>query len=185
MCSRVPRAKQLLNVINENFGTLAFCRRWLDRLGQVFMEQCCTLLTILLLINANYWPILCYSSFPLRLRMHEFLWAYVYVRQYHDHRNPKQYFDIFISYPWTYIYMYPLSFFLCLQQYLKSYHKSRTCYTFCRCVCKTILWESLVHRWTSQRIHSRLGMLFDNFCFRRTEKGENEKKANSVQVGSF
>ncbi|KXJ25397.1 methionine aminopeptidase 2B [Exaiptasia diaphana] len=31
---RVPRAKQLLNVINENFGTLAFCRRWLDRLGQ-------------------------------------------------------------------------------------------------------------------------------------------------------
>lgn len=31
---RLPRAKQLLNVINENFGTLAFCRRWLDRLGQ-------------------------------------------------------------------------------------------------------------------------------------------------------
>ena len=33
--TRLPRAKQLLNVINENFGTLAFCRRWLDRLGQV------------------------------------------------------------------------------------------------------------------------------------------------------
>lgn len=31
---RMPRAKQLLNCINENFGTLAFCRRWLDRLGQ-------------------------------------------------------------------------------------------------------------------------------------------------------
>ncbi|XP_047145975.1 uncharacterized protein LOC100199352 isoform X1 [Hydra vulgaris] len=31
---RLARAKQLLNVINENFGTLAFCRRWLDRLGQ-------------------------------------------------------------------------------------------------------------------------------------------------------
>ncbi|XP_065067179.1 methionine aminopeptidase 2-like [Rhopilema esculentum] len=31
---RIPRAKQLLHVINENFGTLAFCRRWLDRLGQ-------------------------------------------------------------------------------------------------------------------------------------------------------
>ncbi|XP_046840324.1 methionine aminopeptidase 2B-like [Xenia sp. Carnegie-2017] len=31
---RLPRAKQLLNVINENFGTLAFCRRWLDRIGQ-------------------------------------------------------------------------------------------------------------------------------------------------------
>ncbi|RDD39288.1 Methionine aminopeptidase 2 [Trichoplax sp. H2] len=31
---RTARAKQLLNVINQNFGTLAFCRRWLDRLGQ-------------------------------------------------------------------------------------------------------------------------------------------------------
>jgi len=31
---RLPKAKQLLNVINQNFGTLAFCRRWLDRLGQ-------------------------------------------------------------------------------------------------------------------------------------------------------
>ncbi|KAM9754808.1 methionine aminopeptidase 2-like isoform 2-T2 [Menidia menidia] len=31
---RLPRAKHLLNVINENFGTLAFCRRWLDRLGE-------------------------------------------------------------------------------------------------------------------------------------------------------
>ncbi|NWU97691.1 MAP2 aminopeptidase, partial [Upupa epops] len=32
--SLLPRAKHLLNVINENFGTLAFCRRWLDRLGE-------------------------------------------------------------------------------------------------------------------------------------------------------
>ncbi|XP_062584071.1 methionine aminopeptidase 2-like isoform X2 [Saccostrea cucullata] len=31
---RVQKSKQLLNVINQNFGTLAFCRRWLDRLGQ-------------------------------------------------------------------------------------------------------------------------------------------------------
>uniref|UniRef100_A0A452QU04 Methionine aminopeptidase 2 n=1 Tax=Ursus americanus TaxID=9643 RepID=A0A452QU04_URSAM len=31
---RLPRTKHLLNVINENFGTLAFCRRWLDRLGE-------------------------------------------------------------------------------------------------------------------------------------------------------
>ncbi|CAL8261338.1 unnamed protein product [Merluccius merluccius] len=31
---RLPRAKHLLNVINENFGTLAFCRRWLDRHGE-------------------------------------------------------------------------------------------------------------------------------------------------------
>ena len=28
---RLQRPKALLNVINRNFGTLAFCRRWLDR----------------------------------------------------------------------------------------------------------------------------------------------------------
>jgi len=31
---RIARSKQLLNTINKNFGTLAFCRRWLDRLGE-------------------------------------------------------------------------------------------------------------------------------------------------------
>ncbi|MGH0121598.1 UNVERIFIED_CONTAM: hypothetical protein FKN15_006575 [Acipenser sinensis] len=31
---RLPRAKHMLNVVNEHFGTLAFCRRWLDRLGE-------------------------------------------------------------------------------------------------------------------------------------------------------
>ncbi|XP_006866666.1 PREDICTED: methionine aminopeptidase 2-like [Chrysochloris asiatica] len=31
---RLPRTKYLLNVINKNFGTLAFCRRCLDRLGE-------------------------------------------------------------------------------------------------------------------------------------------------------
>jgi methionyl aminopeptidase len=31
---RMPKSKQLLQVINQNFGTLAFCRRWLDRIGQ-------------------------------------------------------------------------------------------------------------------------------------------------------
>lgn len=31
---RVSSAKSLLNVINKNFGTLPFCRRYLDRLGQ-------------------------------------------------------------------------------------------------------------------------------------------------------
>jgi len=31
---RLARSKQLLNIINQNFSTLAFCRRWLDRLGQ-------------------------------------------------------------------------------------------------------------------------------------------------------
>ncbi|KAF3903806.1 hypothetical protein AA313_de0203896 [Arthrobotrys entomopaga] len=31
---RLPSAKSILNVINKNFGTLPFCRRYLDRLGQ-------------------------------------------------------------------------------------------------------------------------------------------------------
>lgn len=31
---RLTKSKHLLNVINNNFGTLAFCRRWLDRLGE-------------------------------------------------------------------------------------------------------------------------------------------------------
>lgn len=31
---RMPRAKQLLATIDKNFSTLAFCRRYLDRLGE-------------------------------------------------------------------------------------------------------------------------------------------------------
>ncbi|KAI9095919.1 methionine aminopeptidase 2-like protein [Phlyctochytrium arcticum] len=31
---RLPRAKALLTTINKNFGTLAFCRRYLDRIGE-------------------------------------------------------------------------------------------------------------------------------------------------------
>lgn len=31
---RLPRAKQLLAAINKNFGTLPFCRRYLDRAGE-------------------------------------------------------------------------------------------------------------------------------------------------------
>lgn len=31
---RTPKAKQLLNVINKNFGTLPFCRRYIDRTGE-------------------------------------------------------------------------------------------------------------------------------------------------------
>ena len=31
---RVSSARNLLNVINKNFGTLPWCRRYLDRLGQ-------------------------------------------------------------------------------------------------------------------------------------------------------
>ena len=31
---RLSKSKHLLNVINQNFGTLAFCKRWVDRLGE-------------------------------------------------------------------------------------------------------------------------------------------------------
>ncbi|EYC35673.1 hypothetical protein Y032_1002g3354 [Ancylostoma ceylanicum] len=31
---RLARSKALLNTIDKNFGTLAFCRRWVDRLGE-------------------------------------------------------------------------------------------------------------------------------------------------------
>ena len=31
---RMQKSKLLLNTINKHFGTLAFCRRWLDRLGE-------------------------------------------------------------------------------------------------------------------------------------------------------
>ncbi len=31
---RLPKARQLLNSINQHFGTLAFCRRYLDRVGE-------------------------------------------------------------------------------------------------------------------------------------------------------
>ena len=53
---RLPRAKQLLQTIDRNFGTLAFCRRWgpcccrqawllstciVPLLGQGILQQCC------------------------------------------------------------------------------------------------------------------------------------------------
>ena len=31
---RLPTAKKLLNTIQREFGTLAFCRRYLDRIGE-------------------------------------------------------------------------------------------------------------------------------------------------------
>ena len=31
---RLSSAKSLLNLINKNFGTIPFCRRYIDRLGQ-------------------------------------------------------------------------------------------------------------------------------------------------------
>lgn len=32
---RNANAKRLHKIINENFGTLAFCRRWLEQIGEV------------------------------------------------------------------------------------------------------------------------------------------------------
>ena len=34
LIDRLPRAKSLLATINKSFGTLPFCRRYLDRLGE-------------------------------------------------------------------------------------------------------------------------------------------------------
>ena len=34
MLNRLAKSKNLLNVINKNFSTLAFCRRYLDRIGE-------------------------------------------------------------------------------------------------------------------------------------------------------
>jgi methionyl aminopeptidase len=31
---RMAKSKSLLSTITKNFGTLAFCRRWLDRAGE-------------------------------------------------------------------------------------------------------------------------------------------------------
>lgn len=42
---RSGRAKDLMKTIDKNFGTLAFCRRWLDQLGEsnymLAMKQLC------------------------------------------------------------------------------------------------------------------------------------------------
>ena len=38
---RSARSKQLLNHINKTFGTLAFCRRWLERPGAFVVLHAC------------------------------------------------------------------------------------------------------------------------------------------------
>jgi hypothetical protein len=45
---RLNTAKSLLNTINKNFGTLPWCRRYLDRIGekQYLLAVCCTSLRI-------------------------------------------------------------------------------------------------------------------------------------------
>eukprot|EP01060_Flectonema_neradi_P019648 TRINITY_DN268_c1_g1_i1.p1 TRINITY_DN268_c1_g1~~TRINITY_DN268_c1_g1_i1.p1 ORF type:complete len:450 (+),score=113.93 TRINITY_DN268_c1_g1_i1:61-1410(+) len=54
---RNPKAKSLLNFINKNFDTLAFCRKWLDQMGETKH-----LLALRSLVDAGYidpYPPLC------------------------------------------------------------------------------------------------------------------------------
>eukprot|EP00828_Plagiopyla_frontata_P012599 TRINITY_DN1721_c0_g3_i1.p1 TRINITY_DN1721_c0_g3~~TRINITY_DN1721_c0_g3_i1.p1 ORF type:complete len:533 (-),score=88.91 TRINITY_DN1721_c0_g3_i1:151-1749(-) len=54
---RHPKAKQLLNAIDQNFSTLAFCRRYLDEIGQTSH-----ILALKSLVDSNYlnpYPPLC------------------------------------------------------------------------------------------------------------------------------
>lgn len=45
LCFRSQSSKSLLSLINKNFGTLAFCKRWLDRAGatkyQIALKDLC------------------------------------------------------------------------------------------------------------------------------------------------
>lgn len=51
---KLQSSKSLLNTINKNFGTLAFCKRWLDRVGaqryQMGLKVCLNLFGI---VNGN------------------------------------------------------------------------------------------------------------------------------------
>nr|VZI05376.1 unnamed protein product [Spirometra erinaceieuropaei] len=54
---RQARAKQLLATIDKNFGTLAFCKRWLDRLGETKYQMALRTLCDAGIVNAH--PPLC------------------------------------------------------------------------------------------------------------------------------
>ena len=77
---RLPRAKQLLATINKNFSTLAFCRRYLDRLGETkylmaLKNLCDAGIVQVILINLVFFkPFedLMQSSFALYLLYYEF-----------------------------------------------------------------------------------------------------------------
>ena len=61
---RLSSAKSLLNTINKNFGTLPFCRRYLDRLGQekYLLGVCCATQVFLGFERAMLLTELCSSS---------------------------------------------------------------------------------------------------------------------------
>ena len=50
---RLPRAKKLLAHINKTFGTLAFCRRWLERDGAC-VNCCCSCCSLSLLLLDHF-----------------------------------------------------------------------------------------------------------------------------------
>lgn len=52
---RLPRAKQLLATINKNFSTLAFCRRYLDRLGETKYLMALKNLCDAGIVQVQYW----------------------------------------------------------------------------------------------------------------------------------
>ncbi|KAF5956512.1 hypothetical protein HYC85_003737 [Camellia sinensis] len=55
----LPRAKQLLATINKNFSTLAFCRRYLDRLGETKYLMALKNLSDAGIVQVEIGPILC------------------------------------------------------------------------------------------------------------------------------
>lgn len=63
---RLPRAKQLLATINENFSTLAFCRRYLDRIGEtrylMALKNLCDagiVQVFFILLDFQFWITMC------------------------------------------------------------------------------------------------------------------------------
>jgi methionyl aminopeptidase len=57
---RLARSKQLLNTINQEFGTLAFCKRYLDRIGELRYNMALKNLCEVGLVNP--YPPLCDSK---------------------------------------------------------------------------------------------------------------------------
>ena len=57
MC-RLTSAKSLLKTINKNFGTLPFCRRYLDRLGEskyLLAVRFCVALEVATIAHQHLW----------------------------------------------------------------------------------------------------------------------------------
>lgn len=71
---RMAKSKSLLNTIEKNFGTLAFCRRWLDRAGETkylmyFVEFTLSFWEIIIIIHIKgLWKI--YVMLVLWIHIH-------------------------------------------------------------------------------------------------------------------